>query len=90
MSGFECRYIRIYITRSKTLFFFFQLAQIAEIEVYGCDSGEDFPVPVSEQDTIKLKSNVHHTEEKTSTPLSTPLNKQAPGIPGKPVIRFID
>ena len=33
----ECRYIRVYISKTKSIFFFFKVAQIAEIEVYGCD-----------------------------------------------------
>jgi hypothetical protein len=33
----ECRYIRVHITKAKTIFFFFKMARIAEIELYGCD-----------------------------------------------------
>ena len=38
--GLECRYIRVYITKAKNILFFFKMAQIAEIEVYGCNTTE--------------------------------------------------
>lgn len=89
MSGFECRYIRISITRAKTLFFFFQLAQIAEIEVYGCDSGQEPSQFVSEQGSIEPKNNTNLAKKKSGA-VSSPLYENVPSIPGKPVIRFIE
>ena len=82
----ECRYIRVYITEAKTLFFTFHLAQIAEIRVYGCDipehiifTGEN--LSLSETEVTKE----HAQEEKTTLP---DADQRLPSTPGKPVVRF--
>ena len=48
-NSLESRYIRIHITKSKTLFLLFKLAQIAEIEVYGCNPTGEIPLLAGEQ-----------------------------------------
>jgi len=82
----ECRYIRVYITKAKTLFFIFHVAQIAEIRVYGCDlpehiifTGEDLSVSKTEI------TKEHAQEEKTTLP---DADQRLPSTPGKPVVRF--
>ena len=81
----ECRYIRVYITKAKSLFFFFQAAQIAEIEVYGCDIEDDIPLvsrqaPAlssgqEESGSIAVEGSIHTRQE-----ILTP--------PGRPEVRF--
>jgi len=81
----SCRYIRVYISKAKTLFFFFRVAQIAEIEVYGCDLEDTVP-PMAGKDSV-LKPGVKEREE--GTPGSPELQRPiTPSVPGKPAVRF--
>jgi hypothetical protein len=83
----ECRYIRVYITKAKTIFFFFKMAQIAEIEVYGCNITDDNPLlakenasMVTEEDSKREESNQQESD------VQKDLHQILPTIPGKPII----
>ena len=86
----ECRYIRVYISKRKTIFFFFKVAQIAEIEVYGCDSTSgQLPTFTLEDRSIndeRAEVGLAELEQEES-------NKDyggKPSIPGKPVVTFYE
>ncbi len=82
----ECRYIRLSITKAKTLFLFFKVVQIAEIEVYGCDLLEEIPV-MGEQGSLPESEKAQETlqSEGSAPPDDT---RRLPSIPGKPVVDF--
>ena len=81
IDSYQTRYIRIYITKAKPFLFFFYLAQIAEIEVYGCDILEQNLASGNED----KKSEDNHKDE-TGDVLES--DQGLPGVPGKPVITF--
>jgi hypothetical protein len=84
----ECRYIRVYISKAKTLFFFFKVAQIAEIEVYGCDStAGQFPTLAHEQPLINEEREGVGTPERADKERDKDPDRQ-PSIPGRPVVTF--
>ena len=84
--GLEARYIRVYITKAKNILFFFKMAQIAEIEVYGCNTtntpllAQENAAPVMEEDG--------NPEERTPQKSGgqKELEQMLPTIPGKPTI----
>ena len=83
-----CRYIRVYISKAKAVLLFFKVAQIAEIEVYGCD------IPPAQQQTLSY--GVPLTDEERGSVTTQELSDQGrdsdysgpPSTPGKPVITF--
>jgi len=80
----SCRYIRIYITKAKTLLFLLHIAQIAEIEVSGCDLTADVPVVggksfLNEAEKVPTREKIATDQETGQLPLTTP---------GKPVVKF--
>ena len=82
----ECRYIRVYITRAKNVLFFFKMAQIAEIEVYGCSTTVN--TSVLAQETVSL-----FTEEGSTLQTSgeeNNLEHMLPTIPGQPTITLFE
>jgi hypothetical protein len=83
----ECRYIRVYISKAKTLFFFFKVAQIAEIEVYGCDIPGQLPTLDHEQPTINGEREGVRTPERADKEKDKDSEGQ-PSIPGRPVVTF--
>jgi hypothetical protein len=91
MSGLESRYIRIYITQSKTLFLLFKLAQIAEIEVYGCNTTVSSPLLAQENTSLVTEEDGH---PEGSTPQKSggqkELKQMLPTIPGKPIITLFE
>ncbi len=83
--GIECRYVRIVITKSKTLFLFLHLAQIAEIEVHGCDIEYDMPLVTgagSAIGTSQVESGRSIGEDSIKT------NQGKLTAPGRPEVRF--
>ena len=86
----ECRYIRVYISKAKSIFLFFKVAQIAEIEVYGCDiTGGQLPTFTDEEPSINGKKDgiATHGVSDLGSYRDTP---REPSIPGKPVVTFIE
>ena len=82
----ECRYIRVYITEAKTLFFSIHLAQIAEIRVYGCDIPEHIIFTGEERSVSETEIGKDHTKgEGTTLPAA---DQRLPSAPGKPEVRF--
>ena len=83
----ECRYLRISIAKSKTLFFLFHLAQIGEIEIYGCDIAEHIPQVVQRNMSVR---NDEYQEEYKNNNLTPSRNsdQEVPSIPGRPEITF--
>jgi hypothetical protein len=86
---YQGRYIRINITKAKTFFFFFHLAQIAEVEVYGYDLTEQQPTerPVTTP-SINTWNPAKEGQEETGEepPIVAEILPIKPGIPGIPVI----
>ncbi len=83
--GIECRYVRIVITKSKTLFLFLHLAQIAEIEVHGCDIEYDIPLVIGEGFAVNASQ-----ENSGRVILDEPISRSQGKIttPGRPEVRF--
>jgi hypothetical protein len=78
----------VYITKAKTIFFFFKMAQIAEIEVYGCDSTSgQLPTFTLEDRSINDERAEIATDELVPQE-STKDSGGKPSIPGKPVVTF--
>ena len=86
-NGLECRYIRIYITKSKTLFLLFKLAQIAEIEVYGCDTTGEIPLLVK-HNSLSVDSKKQEAGRRKAFNRKAVNRDMTPAIPGKPTITF--
>ena len=81
----EARYIKVSITKAKT-FFIFYLVQIAEIEVYGCDTPEQTLLQLEKDSLSNNKKPEENNKEETGNPQD--FDNQSPTIPGKPVIAF--
>ena len=83
----ECRYIRVYITKAKNILFFFKMAQIAEIEVYGCNTTGTTPLLAQENAALVTEEDGHPAE---STPQQSggldDLEQMLPTVPGRPTI----
>ena len=89
-NGLECRYIRIYITQSKALFLLFKLAQIAEIEVYGCDESGALPLLAGESSFTQSNRNKRAASEQREPSRETENHNTTPGTPSKPTITFLE
>ena len=85
INSLECRYIRIYITKSKSLFLLFKLVQIAEIEVYGCDLSGATPVLAEEN-----LSNQQDKQQLGTTGGEAENKNTIPGTPSKPTVIFFE
>jgi len=85
INGLEARYIRVSITKAKTLFIFY-LAQIAEIEVYGCDIPEHNFAPLD--DTTLIKDGKPRDSIQEEVGKAAELDQAPPTVPGRPVITF--
>ena len=84
--GLSCRFLKLSISKCRTFFFFLRAAQIAEIEVYGCDSGGQALPIVEEKRSIGEKEYSGSNRESRGIP----VKQNVPGVPGKPVIKFIN
>ena len=85
-NGLACRFLKVSITKCQTFLFFFRVAQIAEIEVYGCDRDEQV-LPISGEQRYLQKKDYPQKRQDSERP---PGEQQVPGIPGKPVIKFVN
>ena len=85
-NGLACRFLKVSISKCQTFLFFLRVAQIAEIEVYGCDKDDQVPPITGENRYIQKKDY----PQKNAESERTPAEQQIPGIPGKPVIKFIN
>jgi hypothetical protein len=83
--GIDCRYVRIAITKSKTLFLFLHLAQIAEIELYGCDIEDDIPLITGQASAVRASQE---KLDKIIIEDSIDINQGELTTPGKPEVRF--
>lgn len=83
--GFDCRYLRINVTKSKTLFLFLHLAQIAEIELYGCDIEDDIPLITGQASAVSASQK---KLDKIIIEDSIDTNQGELTTPGKPEVRF--
>ena len=87
-NGHECQFIRIHITRSKTLFLLFKLAQIAEIEVYGCETAGELPLLAGEKSpgegSDQQQISTQHTADKKTENRNIDLS-----APGRPAVTFL-
>jgi len=85
LNNLEARYLRVYITKAKT-FFIFYLAQITEIEVYGCDIPEQNLTLLEDTSSIKDGEIRDHIPEEIGE--GAELDQSPPSVPGRPVITF--
>jgi len=83
--GIDCRYVRITITKSKTLFLFLHLAQIAEIEVHGCDLEEDTSLLVADVPAVSASQEASRRIKLEDAPGAS---QEKPTAPGRPEVRF--
>jgi len=80
-----CRYIKLRLSGRKTIFFF-QLAQIAELEIYGCNQTDH--LPFASQNSASTVSNQPLNSPDRSVRSSENEAAPPPGIPGRPAVRF--
>ena len=85
LSNLTCRYLRVYITGTKALFFFFHVAQIAEMEVYGCNI-DDVPLLNGEGSFLGNLGNDEPREKSLNK--ATAPDQIRPSVPGRPEIEF--
>ena len=85
LNSLEARYLRVSITKAKT-FFIFYVAQIAEIEVYGCDIPEQNFAPLDDTASIKDAEPGDTLPEEGGE--AAELDQAPPSVPGRPVITF--
>jgi hypothetical protein len=87
MRGHACRYIKLCVGGRRS-WFLLQLAQIAELEIYGCDAGTHPPFSAREgnsaSETIDAATGPNQPS-RTAWSADEPL---APGIPGRPLVSF--
>ena len=88
VNGLVCQFIRIHITNSKTLFLLFKLAQIAEIEVYGCNTSGEIPLLAGEESTGEGREQQQITTQSISGKKAENRN-MALSAPGRPAVTFI-
>jgi hypothetical protein len=88
-SSLECQYLRIHITKSKTLFLLFKLAQIGEIEVYGCDTAGEIPLLAGEKSPGEVSEQQQISTQNTSGK-KTENRNMALSAPGRPAVRFLE
>jgi len=85
LGGHTCRYIKLCISGRKTIFFF-QLAQIAELEIYGCNQTDH--IPFASQNSASTESNQPFSTPEKNLRSSGHEAALPPGIPGRPAVRF--
>ena len=85
LGGHTCRYIKLHLSGRKTIFFF-QLAQIAELEIYGCNQTDH--LPFASQNSVSTVSNQPLNPPDRSVRSSGNEAAPPPGIPGRPAVRF--
>jgi len=91
LKNLECRYIRVYITKAKTILFLFKMAQIAEIEVYGCNIADNTPLPAKETVSMMPEEDGNQQERnQTESGEQKDLHQMLPTIPGKPTVTLSD
>jgi hypothetical protein len=87
LRGHACRYIKLCVGRRRS-WLLLQLAQIAELEIYGCDAGTHSPISAGEGSSVSETNdagNVLNKPSRTAWRAEEPL---APGIPGRPLVSF--
>lgn len=82
----KCRYLKLCISGRKT-FLLFQLAQIAELEIYGCDDATDHP-PFSAQSSSSSETVELLVPNESLVKESSKAEPLAPGVPGRPLVSF--
>lgn len=86
INNHTCRYIKLRISGRKG-FFLFQLAQIAELEIYGCNEAAAH-LPFSGKSSSSSNAVELALLKDTSLKESVNTEPLAPGIPGKPLVTF--
>jgi hypothetical protein len=88
-NNLEGRYLRISISKCRIFLLLFRVAQIAEIEVYGCEKTDQGPI--LHENTIHAGQEVEkliNSEEENDLQENPNVHPSAPSVPGKPSIRF--
>jgi hypothetical protein len=87
LRGNTCRYIKLCVGGRKSLLLL-QLAQIAELELYGCDAGSHPPFSAQAGSSA---SEANDAVTGLNKPPRNAWNKNeplVPGIPGRPLVSF--
>jgi hypothetical protein len=85
----EGRFLRISISKCPLFLLIFRIAQIAEIEVYGCEKTDQIPIlgenslVAAEETAVPQNSNEEKDFQSSSIGQGNVLS-----VPGKPVITF--
>jgi hypothetical protein len=85
INNYPCRYIKVCIT-GRQPFFFFQLARIAELSIYGCDQTD--ALSGADDNNESSASVVLNTHNRMQSDRTHPIESMVPGMPGKPLVSF--
>jgi hypothetical protein len=88
-NNLEAQYLKISITKCRIVLLFFHIAQIAEIEVYGCGNTDKQSQLLDEENSV-VESMVKEAIITKKKDGQTTINQynRTPSTPGKPVITF--
>ena len=88
-NNLEGRYLKISISKCRIFLLLFRVAQIAEIEVYGCEKTNPGPILHENHATaaegVEKLGNTQEEKDQQNSPIVQP---SVPSVPGKPVINF--
>jgi hypothetical protein len=87
LRGHACRYIKLCVG-GRTSWFLLQLAQIAELEIYGCDAVTHPPFSVREGSSASEMNDAATALQKPSRTAWSADEPLSPGIPGRPLVSF--
>ncbi|MDX1778196.1 MAG: discoidin domain-containing protein, partial [Thermodesulfobacteriota bacterium] len=88
-NNLEGRYLKISISKCRIFLLLFKVAQIAEIEVYGCEKTDQGPI--LHENTIHAANEAEklvNSEEENDLQNNLSVHPNVPSVPGKPSIRF--
>jgi hypothetical protein len=88
-NNLEGRFLRISITRCPIFLLLFRVAQIGEIEVYGCEKTDQMPMLGGQY--LSVAEDVFQTDnskDEGDFQKNQILRRNVPSVPGKPVIKF--
>jgi hypothetical protein len=85
----EARFLKISISKCRIFLLFFRVAQIAEIEVFGCEKTEQIPILDENSSTVAEEAEIlQYSKEENDRKDSPRVQGNVLSVPGKPVITF--
>jgi hypothetical protein len=89
-NNLSCRYIKVFISKCRSFLFFFRVAQISEIEIFGCDTTKQQPHRLFNEEGIVVNSQLRQANitKKRAEHKTIDQYNETPTIPGKPIIKF--